>query len=278
LSRMRLLAAAWRDTAVGVRSLCLILWSLGVLATVAGLWGDNTGWWDRHSFLANLASSSTGALFGVPFALVVIGYIAARQGDERVRREVVQQAVALARELESDAGALLRDSPEQVGALGVALRQAREALERSARGEVADTRAVMAAYTLWPEVISPRPNTQRLFDRMRHMWGSLKDDARPRLVRVNAVWLDRELVELLDAILSDVPIDATAWYWMDEMSSAGELTDELLRSRRGAEVHLRRITQAEHHLRTVERLGRYTQEVARHLSEQVWGIGATARG
>jgi hypothetical protein len=248
--------------------LCLGLWCLGVLALIAGVWGDTTGWWTDRNFLANLASSITGALFGIPFALVVIGYITARQGDERERREATRQASQLAHELANDARHLIRDTPAGVGALGLALRQAREALERFARGQEAEAQTVRRAYTLWHEVISPRAATQLSFDRMLYTWRALKDDARPRLARVDVAWLDRELVDLLDHILASVPADGADLYWMDELTAGEEVTAQLLRSRRAAQTHLQRIERADQHLRTAERLGRYTEEVFRHLSRQ----------
>ena len=236
---MRLLAAAWRETTAGIRLLCLGMWGLGVLALIVGVWGDTTGWWASFDFLANLMSSVTSALFGVPFALVVIGYITASQGHERERREVTRQAAGLANELASDARQLILGTPAQVGALAVALRQAREALEALASGQEADGRTVGRAYALWHKVVSPRPTTQRSFDRILDTWRALKDDARPRLAQAGVAWLDRELVDLLDQTLTSVLADGSTLYWMDELTPGDELEAQPPRSRHAALAHLR---------------------------------------
>jgi hypothetical protein len=268
---MRLLAAAWRETTPGVRALCLTLWSAAVAATAVGVWGDVTGWWDNKSFLANLASSAAGALFGVPFALVVIQYITARQADERERRDVMYQAGQLARELAGDARQLVRVEayPHALGALHTALRQAHQALERFGSGaDGGESESVVRAYELWHEMVSSRTTTEVLLDRIAANWRTLKEDTRPRLQRIGAAWLERELVELLDETLAAGRSAGTDLYWMDEFRHVGvNATPVRLRQSREVQAHLRRIEQAEEHLRLAERVSRYTDEIWRHLTQ-----------
>jgi hypothetical protein len=274
---MRWLAAAWRETSPGVRALCVTLWCAGVLATAAGLWGDATGWWDNKSFLANLASSTAGALFGVPFALVVIQYITARQADERERRDVTHQGAQLARELATDARQLVRveTHPQAVATLRAALRDARGAVERLAAGLDADPQPVSRAYALWNETVSSRTTTEVLLDRISVNWRSLKEDTRPRLQRIGVAWLDRELVELLDETLAAGTSAGADLYWMDELRQAvGEMNVARLGQGREAQAHLRRIDQADEHLRWAERVGRYTDEAWRHLTRQEGTVAA----
>jgi len=268
---MRLLATAWRETTPGVRALCLTLWSAGLIAAAFGAWGDVAGWWQDKNFLANLASSAAGALFGVPFALVVIQYITARQADERERRDVTHQAAQLARELVADAKQLVRAEahPQAVVDLRAALRRARGVLEQYASGIDSDPEAVLQAYALWQEMVSSRTTTELLLDRIATNWRSLKEDTRPRLLRVGAVWLDRDLVELLDETLTAGLSAGVDLYWLDELrQAAGDVSAVRLRQRREAQSHLRRLDLADEHLRLAERVSRYADEIWRHLVQQ----------
>ncbi|HZM84796.1 MAG TPA: hypothetical protein VFC19_54435 [Candidatus Limnocylindrales bacterium] len=264
---MRVLIAAWRETTPGVRALCLALWTTGVLAVALGVWGDATGWWDDKGFLANLASSLAGALFGVPFALVVIQHITARQADERERRDVTHKAAQLARELAADARELVRVEayPQAIANLRMALRRAVGALEQLASGQDTDPDAVNQAYVLWHEMVNTRTTTELLLDRIWTNWRSLKEDTRPRLLRIGVPWIDRELEELLDEALAATRSAGADLYWMDELrQEAGELDRQRLG--RDARAHLRRLDLADEHLRLAERVSRYADEIWRHLN------------
>jgi hypothetical protein len=56
----------------GLRVFCAVLWILGVLSTSVGVLVDLRGWWNALPFTSNLASSLTAALWGIPFAIVVL--------------------------------------------------------------------------------------------------------------------------------------------------------------------------------------------------------------
>ena len=74
---------AWDNTSPSVRVLSAVMCLLGVGLVVLGWIGDSRGWWKDRPFLTNLVSSVTAALFGIPFALVILGRIA----NARARRE-----------------------------------------------------------------------------------------------------------------------------------------------------------------------------------------------
>jgi len=67
---------AWDDTDPSVRVLSAVMCLLGVGLVVLGLIGDAHDWWKDQPFLTNVMSSVTAALFGIPFALVILGRIA----------------------------------------------------------------------------------------------------------------------------------------------------------------------------------------------------------
>lgn len=75
----RVFDAVWNDVGKTLRRACVVLWVFALLFLAAGLWVDSTGWWSSRPFLSNLASSLTGGLFGIPFALIVLQRISARE-------------------------------------------------------------------------------------------------------------------------------------------------------------------------------------------------------
>lgn len=264
---MRLLMVAWRETSAGVRTLCVALWCAGAVAAAAGAWGDASGWWGDKSFLTNLASSATSALFGVPFALVVIQHITSRQADERERREVRQRAARLARELTGDARQLVRVDihSQPVATLRAALRHARATLEQA--GGDADPEPLRQAYALWAQLVSSRTTTELLIERMSGNWRVLVEEVQPSLLRTGGQWPDRQLVELLDETLTGgLPVGSDL-SWMDDLRQmAGEISAARLRQRGEVAAHRRRIDTADEHLRAAERVGRYSDEIYRYFA------------
>jgi hypothetical protein len=235
---------------------------MGGATFVAGTWGDSQGWWAPHAFLSNVASSATSGLLGLPFALVVIQHIAARQADIRERREVQHLAARLAAELAADARRLSR--PSGLSALQSAIRDARTTLA----APEPNVEVIRRAYELWAEVVSPPVNSQVLLSRMAATWRSLQDDVRQRLVRAGGSWLDTGLVHLLDETLSDALSPESVLSWMDGIRPAGaDLSPARIRHPRGTEVHMHRLDQADRYTRQVERVTRYADDVRRHFGE-----------
>lgn len=260
---MRMLLSAWRASTPEIRVLCLALWSAGGITLIAGVWGDIHGWWDRYGFLSNVASSATSGLLGIPFALVVIQHITVRQGDNRERREVRRLASRLTSELAADARLLCRVS--LLSALRAAIRDARRTLTG---GEEPDVGVLRGAYQLWTEAISPPVNTQVVLGRMAVTWRLMVTDVRPRLTRAGEVWLDAQLVNLFEEVLADVLSPESDLSWMEGMWHGGnDLGPSRMRQRRGAEIHLSRLEQADGYLREVERASRYIDDIRRHFGE-----------
>lgn len=260
---MRLLVGAWRETGPGVRVLCLALWAAGAVTLVAGVWGDATGWWQDRGYLANLVSSATSGLFGVPVALVVIQHITTRRADEREAREVQRLAARLAREMTTDARGLVRVEAQSraVAVLRAALRAARQALTTAPSP---DPGPVQRAYELWGELVSPAASAQSPLDRLSANWRSLKDDARPRLIHAGQPWLDPDLVELLDETLTRALSPRADLTWMDDVRHAGE-SPLRLRGPADVDAHLRLLHRADEYLRAVERASRYAEDIRRRF-------------
>ena len=82
----------WEDTPPIIRWLCCVLIPLGITTGTIGLYGDSHGWWEERSFLANSLSSSTGFLFGAPFALAVLSHLGRAQTEAIERRAARRQS------------------------------------------------------------------------------------------------------------------------------------------------------------------------------------------
>lgn len=75
--------------------------TLGAALLVLGIRGDSSRFWDERGFLANITTSFVGALFGVPLAVVVIGWFTATHLDRLQVEEtttVTEDAWAVFRE------------------------------------------------------------------------------------------------------------------------------------------------------------------------------------
>jgi hypothetical protein len=81
----------WRSISRPLRLLVLVCFPLGLLLAIFGLLGDIFAWWSDFPFSTNLASSLTGALFGIPLALAFLQRLSAMQNDlsdrDSTRRE-----------------------------------------------------------------------------------------------------------------------------------------------------------------------------------------------
>ncbi|WP_225826213.1 hypothetical protein [Streptomyces naphthomycinicus] len=65
---------------------------LGVLGIVVGVYGDHHGWWEHQSFLTNLISSLTSVMFGIPTALLVLGYLSNAQAEALQKQQIRRRA------------------------------------------------------------------------------------------------------------------------------------------------------------------------------------------
>jgi hypothetical protein len=81
-----------------ILGVCLIVLSVltGGLLTYLGVGKLSYPWWDNESFLVNMASALVGALFGIPFAIIILYRVAASQASRsewKLTRRLVVQTV-----------------------------------------------------------------------------------------------------------------------------------------------------------------------------------------
>jgi hypothetical protein len=114
----------------GVRAACVLSWLAGSAVIVCDL---ALGWekhlWPSRPFLTNIASGLTAALFGLPFGLVVIAYLARLQEDRLQDRQQARSARRAAAQMQALAEAFLAEGKratarESLRTLDVPLYQA----------------------------------------------------------------------------------------------------------------------------------------------------------
>lgn len=76
----------WAHAGRAIRILVIMLLLLGIGFLSLGLVSDQLGWWTNRPFLTNLVSGMTSACFGVPFALLILSSITARETSAVQRR------------------------------------------------------------------------------------------------------------------------------------------------------------------------------------------------
>ena len=210
------LRSHWRDDIrPPVRRGLTVSLVLAVLSVVGGGVGDLIGWWDRVPFLTNFATGITGALFGVPFALVVVGMITKRQAEEADRRAAKRLAGTALASLADAGGRVLRAGAEDGPLVDLAYRlqdcaydsrvpsgpvssRDRPAFRESAVRSLDRCRAVVSALDL---VLPPADDAGRAWDQTCTAWRFLVTYVRPRLLEAEVPWLTERQIAELDSLL-----------------------------------------------------------------------------
>ena len=112
LALLRAPRATWEIASAELRRLALISWTASAILLLLGIVGDIEGWWSQRPFLTNLTSSFTGALFGIPVALLFFQHIAYSQNVSRDQKEIIQFARNLASNLLVTATKYFRTWPD----------------------------------------------------------------------------------------------------------------------------------------------------------------------
>ena len=89
---IRWVAQVWRETPLSLRVATLVMWFAGTAMVALGSVGDSKGFWTSRPFLTNLASSVTGAAFGIPLALLVLQRIAVGEAERQETRTMKRLA------------------------------------------------------------------------------------------------------------------------------------------------------------------------------------------
>lgn len=101
----------WQDVGSAIRIASCLLLGTGTLLLVAGIAGDQFGWWAEHNFLTNVLSSLTGACFGIPAAILLFAAIEEHRAAITHRRELIHQGTLAAERLRVSAAAFKAVEP-----------------------------------------------------------------------------------------------------------------------------------------------------------------------
>ncbi|WP_173079711.1 hypothetical protein [Phytohabitans rumicis] len=198
----------------------------GGVSTVLGAIGDFAGWWDELPFLTNLASTVTGALFGVPLALIVLQGFTANESQKRDQRGVATLAKATVREILHDVTGLTTGAND-VGELYDRIRVLNDELLPAARDKhsqpllVAAVREWRDIHDVWSRALVSQDRAQRLLRDAAARWRFMKEHVQPHMVRQQLGWISTEDAKEIGRLLTAASVS----YW-----DPGELDDDLVRA------------------------------------------------
>lgn len=221
---------AWRDeTSPVVRRMLIasVLFGLGLL--VVGSVGDFRGWWASIPYLTNVLTGLTGAMFGVPFAVLFLARVARHQADEAERRGVQRLlSTATAALADGTSGLLKRSASREslkellfalenlggaarLGSAGDGAGHGGEWERRSLpnlterqrfRDEAAKTAAAFGAVRgMLTLNFGSAVEIGRVWAEICGSWKFLSGHVRPRLIEVELQWPADGLVPHLDKML-----------------------------------------------------------------------------
>lgn len=218
-----------------LRRVCAVFFLVGAVFAVSGVIADVLGWWGSLAFLTNLFSGITGAMFGIPFALIILRRLASRQAEELQKRNVERLKTAAARELSTSVSALLQ--PDRNPSVSTEICGALDAADGAVEGAIAGARQILSTHFATGPMISPPPDIEsseveeflRLIGEARTTlshslatlckvlpsgtdvsetiadmsakWRFLDEYVKPRVYELGGTWLDRPTFAHLQAAL-----------------------------------------------------------------------------
>jgi hypothetical protein len=174
---LRRLALAWDYTPTWLRWLSLMMWLAGLVLVVLGSIGDSHGFWSSRPFQTNLVSSFTGALFGIPFVLVILQQITNAQADRQQARAAQRLAARVSREMLNAALDMVQDPPAAMTALSeLAEREDQQRLDPDKEGRA------------WANMIKPCDEFDKAGEKLWERWDSLQGAVHDRILEVGGRW------------------------------------------------------------------------------------------
>lgn len=202
----------------------------GVVLVVLGLVGDLAGFWSDLPFLTNLVSALTGALFGVPVAIVVVQRLLQAQADASDLAAAWRLATRSAHEMRIAAHTLSRadgsaaDLARHLARCDVAIGEAREWADRAltAKPRPRRLRASMYQRTYLRQVLALHeaagqalavfastglagPAAATALQRIRSEAAFLHDQVRPAVLRLDGRWLPPAQAEAVEHVDDSFP-------------------------------------------------------------------------
>lgn len=233
-TRIRDLQREWATLHPRLRPVVIALLTAGIALAVLGAVGDAAGVWSRFPFLTNLASSLTGALFGLPVALVVVQRLLQAQTEANDRaaawrlaiRSVHSMRIAAVTLLGADADSAAAELARLVARCDTAIAEAREWTERALTAKARPRRlrasmyqrnylrqvlllhhTVQQALIVYATTGMAAETSSSALDRMRSEATFLHDHVRPLVLRLDGQWLADPHARALERVDDSFPAD-----------------------------------------------------------------------
>jgi len=231
---MRGLRREWAALHPRLRPAVVALLSAGAVLAVLGAAGDAAGLWSRFPFLTNLASSLTGALFGLPVALVVVQRLLQAQTEANDRAAAWRLAGQSAYRMRTAAVTLAGAGADSAAAeltrlvarCDTAIGEAREWSDRAltAKARPRRLRASMYQRTYLRQVLTLHDAVRQAsivyattglgaetsasaIERIRSEAAFLHDHVRPMVLRLDGRWLAQPQARALERADDSFPAD-----------------------------------------------------------------------
>jgi hypothetical protein len=207
----------WRSVSPVLRLFAIWSFVVGLVLVALGTVGDIRGWWPHAPFLTNLASSVTGACFGIPVALVVLQRLAAVQSEVNDRNSVRRLLYRFAVRLD-DAARRLTPFPLSATGMEQLRSELRDAVGEILRHSAQDDGLVRVTAADRPAYVAAVRRLHDLIPALARHWPAfeehheaflealadftvaasfLYEEIRPRAMEVDGRWLDPGLARTL---------------------------------------------------------------------------------
>lgn len=205
----------WRTAGRTFRVICLTLPILGILAVALGAYGDAHRFWITRPFLTNVASGVTAAFFGIPFTLLVLGWLTGSQARRARKRAVSELACSSAKAfrnsvLEIVTPRLRHDSLRETQLLLNLLSESEDIIkniapqyysssqkfykEKSAKSDLLIAKNKLAqAISIWASLLGGLINHSAQAKIMLH-WNFIVDEINPAMLGTNGVPVEASLM------------------------------------------------------------------------------------
>jgi len=255
-ARISALRREWGTLHPRLRPTVVALLTAGTVLAALGAVGDGAGVWSRFPFLTNLASSLTGALFGLPVALVVVQRLLQAQTEANDRAAAWRLAVRSVHHMRieavtlsgADADGTIAELTRLVARCDTAIAEAQEwsDLALAAKPRPRRLRASMYQRNYLRQVLTLHHTVQQAvnvyattgmaaetsasaLERIRSEATFLHDHIRPMVLRHDGRWLAEPHARALERVDDTFPADlprigvrqsATITQLLDAMSAS----------------------------------------------------------
>jgi hypothetical protein len=212
---IRWLGQAWQDTTRVVRVAFFVMWIIGAALLTVGLIGDCHGFWVNKPFATNVITAFTGALFGIPIALLVLQQITSQQEAQAEARAARRLAARVSGNLYASALKWIVGEPACLTEIKAALLDIQEMTRRlNAIDWTTDEigKALRHASRLWHENLAPAEQYTQVCAEVVMDCRYLDGDVRSRLLETDGPWIDALTRQNLQKACGELMPNLGGWW------------------------------------------------------------------